>query len=61
MQIGDVLGRGEDEIAILSLLALLGREARSKGGAVFQVHFNCLFIDLSVKPHYPIIFLLESY
>lgn len=37
MQVGDVLDRGEDEIAILSLLAWLGKQARSKGGAVFQV------------------------
>ena len=37
VQVGDVLDRGEDEIAILSLLAWLGKQARNKGGAVFQV------------------------
>jgi len=37
VQVGDVFDRGEDEIAILSLLAWLGKQARSKGGAVFQV------------------------
>lgn len=40
VQVGDVLDRGDDEIAILSLLAWLGQEARSKGGAVFQVLFQ---------------------
>lgn len=40
VQVGDVLDRGEDEIAILSLLAWLGKEARSKGGAVFQILGN---------------------
>ena len=39
VQVGDVLDRGEDEIAILSLLAWLGKQARNKGGAVFQVFF----------------------
>jgi hypothetical protein len=43
VQVGDVLDRGEDEIAILSLLAWLGKQARSKGGAVFQVLFSCFF------------------
>ncbi len=37
VQVGDVLDRGEDEIAILSLLAWLGKQARSNGGSVFQV------------------------
>ena len=41
VQVGDVLDRGEDEIAILSLLAYLGKQARSTGGAVFQVLFSC--------------------
>jgi hypothetical protein len=40
VQVGDVLDRGEDEIAILSLLAWLGKQARSKGGAVFQILGN---------------------
>ncbi|KAG0616930.1 hypothetical protein M758_5G152700 [Ceratodon purpureus] len=40
VQVGDVLDRGEDEIAILSLLAYLGKQARSKGGAVFQILGN---------------------
>jgi hypothetical protein len=44
VQVGDVLDRGEDEIAILSLLAWLGKQARSKGGVVFQVLFNCFVL-----------------
>lgn len=37
MQVGDVLDRGGDEIAILSLLRWLNIQAQLKGGAVFQV------------------------
>jgi hypothetical protein len=44
VQVGDALDRGEDEIAILSLLAWLGKQARSKGGVVFQVLFNCFVL-----------------
>ncbi|KAH9554849.1 hypothetical protein CY35_08G084400 [Sphagnum magellanicum] len=40
VQVGDVLDRGEDEIAILSLLAWLGKQARSNGGSVFQINGN---------------------
>jgi len=40
VQVGDVLDRGDDEIAILSLLACLNKQAHSKGGAVFQIHGN---------------------
>jgi hypothetical protein len=40
VQVGDVLDRGDDEIAILSLLACLSKQAHSKGGAVFQIHGN---------------------
>ncbi|EFJ12512.1 hypothetical protein SELMODRAFT_123773 [Selaginella moellendorffii] len=40
VQVGDILDRGPDEIAILSLLWHLTEQARSKGGAVFQVHGN---------------------
>ncbi|XP_054790557.1 shewanella-like protein phosphatase 1 [Prosopis cineraria] len=40
VQLGDVLDRGEDEIAILSLLRSLDKQARAKGGAVFQVNGN---------------------
>jgi hypothetical protein len=47
VQVGDVLDRGEDEIAILSLLAWLGKQARSKGGAVFQVLFSCFVLGKS--------------
>ncbi len=42
VQVGDVLDRGDDEIAILSLLACLSKQAHSKGGAVFQVLFFSL-------------------
>lgn len=37
VQVGDILDRGEDELAILSLLHNLGQQALLKGGAVFQV------------------------
>lgn len=37
IQLGDVLDRGEDEIAVLSLLRSLDIQARAQGGAVFQV------------------------
>ncbi|KAM0850105.1 hypothetical protein ACQ4PT_053300 [Festuca glaucescens] len=37
VQVGDILDRGEDEIAILSLLSSLNVQAKSQGGAVFQV------------------------
>ncbi|KAJ0983867.1 hypothetical protein J5N97_002223 [Dioscorea zingiberensis] len=40
VQLGDVLDRGEDEIAILSLLQLLDVQAKQSGGAVFQVNGN---------------------
>ncbi|XP_072975231.1 shewanella-like protein phosphatase 1 [Typha angustifolia] len=40
VQLGDILDRGEDEIAILSLLKSLNLQAKSKGGAVFQVNGN---------------------
>lgn len=37
VQLGDILDRGDDEIAILSLLRSLNIQAKSIGGAVFQV------------------------
>lgn len=37
VQLGDILDRGEDEIAILSLLRSLDIQAKAQGGAVFQV------------------------
>uniref|UniRef100_A0A8R7QM36 Calcineurin-like phosphoesterase domain-containing protein n=2 Tax=Triticum TaxID=4564 RepID=A0A8R7QM36_TRIUA len=40
VQVGDILDRGEDEIAILSLLSSLNVQAKSQGGAVFQVNGN---------------------
>ncbi|KAL2899251.1 Shewanella-like protein phosphatase 1 [Bienertia sinuspersici] len=40
VQLGDILDRGEDEIAILSLLRSLDMQARLQGGAVFQVNGN---------------------
>eukprot|EP00250_Pteridium_aquilinum_P004095 c14332_g1_i1 orf=76-1200(+) len=40
VQVGDVLDRGGDEIAILSLLRWLNFQAELKGGAVFQVNGN---------------------
>lgn len=40
IQLGDILDRGEDEIAILSLLRSLDIQAKTKGGAVFQVNGN---------------------
>ncbi|KAJ4840476.1 hypothetical protein Tsubulata_000388 [Turnera subulata] len=40
IQLGDILDRGEDEIAILSLLRSLDVQAKAQGGAVFQVNGN---------------------
>nr|KAJ0207487.1 hypothetical protein LSAT_V11C500292400 [Lactuca sativa] len=40
VQLGDILDRGEDEIAILSLLRSLQIQAKEHGGAVFQVNGN---------------------
>lgn len=40
VQLGDILDRGEDEIAILSLLRSLDIQAKGSGGAVFQVNGN---------------------
>ncbi|KAL6341537.1 hypothetical protein AAG906_032657 [Vitis piasezkii] len=40
VQLGDILDRGEDEIAILSLLRSLDIQAKASGGAVFQVNGN---------------------
>lgn len=40
VQVGDILDRGGDEIAILSLLRWLNIQAQLKGGAVFQVNGN---------------------
>lgn len=40
IQLGDILDRGEDELAILSLLKSLDIQARAHGGAVFQVNGN---------------------
>ncbi|GMY10507.1 shewanella-like protein phosphatase 1 isoform X1 [Fagus crenata] len=40
IQLGDILDRGEEEIAILSLLRSLDIQAKAKGGAVFQVNGN---------------------
>jgi hypothetical protein len=40
VQTGDVLDRGDDESAILELLARLDREARATGGAVIQLLGN---------------------
>ncbi|XP_047161718.1 shewanella-like protein phosphatase 1 [Vigna umbellata] len=40
VQLGDILDRGEDEIAILSLLRSLDKQAKANGGAVFQVNGN---------------------
>ncbi|GAQ87991.1 hypothetical protein KFL_003920100 [Klebsormidium nitens] len=40
VQVGDVLDRGDDEIAIMSLLAHLSRQASAAGGALYQVCGN---------------------
>ncbi|TVU30945.1 hypothetical protein EJB05_22603, partial [Eragrostis curvula] len=40
VQVGDILDRGEDEVAILSLLSSLNEQAKSQGGAVFQIIGN---------------------
>ncbi|KAL9855587.1 Shewanella-like protein phosphatase 1 [Arabidopsis thaliana] len=40
LEVGDILDRGDDEIAILSLLRSLDDQAKANGGAVFQVNGN---------------------
>ncbi|KAL6967752.1 Glycosylated integral ER membrane protein [Sarracenia purpurea var. burkii] len=40
IQVGDILDRCDDEIAILSLLRSLDIQAKATGGAVFQVNGN---------------------
>ncbi|KAF1869064.1 hypothetical protein Lal_00048344 [Lupinus albus] len=40
VQLGDILDRGGDEIAILSLLQSLDKQAKAEGGAIFQVNGN---------------------
>uniref|UniRef100_A0A2K2C521 Calcineurin-like phosphoesterase domain-containing protein n=1 Tax=Populus trichocarpa TaxID=3694 RepID=A0A2K2C521_POPTR len=40
IQLGDILDRGEEEIAILSSLLSLGIQAKAQGGAVFQNHWG---------------------
>ncbi|KAI4383893.1 hypothetical protein MLD38_009683 [Melastoma candidum] len=40
VQLGDILDRGENEIAILSLLRSLHEQAKPQGGAVFQINGN---------------------
>ncbi|CAM6099220.1 unnamed protein product [Calypogeia fissa] len=40
VQVGDILDRGQDEIAILSLLHNLSQQAQRRGGAVFQINGN---------------------
>jgi pectinesterase len=37
IQLGDILDRGEEEIAMLSSLHSLGIQAKTQGGAVLQV------------------------
>lgn len=44
VQVGDILDRGDDEIAILSLLRSLDDQAKANGGAVFQVLIECYYI-----------------
>lgn len=43
-----MLDRGEDEIAILSLLRSLDEQAKAEGGAVFQVCVTML-VNISVS------------
>ncbi|XP_030464413.1 shewanella-like protein phosphatase 1 [Syzygium oleosum] len=40
VQLGDILDRGDDEIAILSLLRSMDKQAQEEGGAVFQINGN---------------------
>ncbi|XP_048425301.1 shewanella-like protein phosphatase 1 [Pyrus x bretschneideri] len=44
--LGDILDRGEDEIAILSLLRSLDIQAKAESGAVFQVNGNHQTINM---------------
>ncbi|KAB2616657.1 hypothetical protein D8674_023245 [Pyrus ussuriensis x Pyrus communis] len=43
IQLGDILDRGEDEIAILSLLRSLDIQAKAESGAVFQLVILTVF------------------
>ncbi|KAL6642966.1 hypothetical protein ACP70R_021147 [Stipagrostis hirtigluma subsp. patula] len=55
VQVGDVLDRGEDEIAVLSLFSSLNVQAKSQGGAVFQVNGNheTMNVDCDFRYVYP--------
>ncbi|XP_058198774.1 shewanella-like protein phosphatase 1 isoform X2 [Rhododendron vialii] len=52
IQLGDILDRGGDEIAILSLLRSLDIQAKAKGGAVFQVNGNHETMNVSADFRY---------
>lgn len=59
VQLGDILDRGEDEIAILSLLRSLDIQAKENGGAVFQVRHCFNFgLDLHFCQNYHLLALL---
>ena len=51
VQVGEVLDRGDDEIAILSLLSFLDQEARVQGGAVYMVRqgVSCHIISSALE------------
>ncbi|KAL5709816.1 hypothetical protein ACHQM5_020457 [Ranunculus cassubicifolius] len=54
IQLGDILDRGEDEIAILSLLRSLDIQAKSKGGAVFQRQKGLIARSTLLRPGGPL-------
>ncbi|XP_027369004.1 shewanella-like protein phosphatase 1 isoform X2 [Abrus precatorius] len=54
VQLGDILDRGEDEIAILSLLRSLDQQAKAKGGAVFQRQKGLIARSILFRPGGPL-------
>ncbi|XP_038980870.1 shewanella-like protein phosphatase 1 isoform X2 [Phoenix dactylifera] len=54
VQLGDILDRGEDEIAILSLLRSLNIQAKSDGGAVFQRQKGIIARSTLLRPGGPL-------
>eukprot|EP00897_Mesotaenium_endlicherianum_P008207 jgi/Mesen1/7414/ME000388S06628 len=52
VQVGDILDRGDDEIAILSLLRYLNVQAQQHGGAVYQINGNHETMNVSEEFRY---------
>ncbi|XP_016458883.1 shewanella-like protein phosphatase 1 isoform X2 [Nicotiana tabacum] len=54
IQLGDILDRGEDELAILSLLKSLDIQAKAHGGAVFQRQKGVIARSILMRPGGPL-------